>query len=93
MKFLIVDDDPACREFLVAVLLPYGSCDLAFDGAEAIDAFRLALDDGEPYDLICLDIMMPGVDGHKALDGIRSIEHERGIGGLDGAVGRGRGKQ
>ncbi len=83
MKFLIVDDDPACREFLMAVLLPYGQCDLAFDGAEALDAFRLAMDDGWTYDLVCLDIMMPGIDGHQALEGIRQMETARGIRGSD----------
>ena len=58
MKFLIVDDDAACRELLRVILSPYGHCDLALDGSEAVDAFRLALEDGSPYDLVCLDIML-----------------------------------
>jgi len=83
MKFLIVDDDPACRKLLKTVLSPYADCDQAFDGGEAIDAVRLALEDGAPYDLICLDIMMPGTDGHEALQAIRALEHRHGIGGTD----------
>ncbi len=84
MRFLIVDDDSLCRELLRVTLSPYARCDLAFDGTEAIDAVRLALQDGRPYDLICLDIMMPGSDGHEVLDAIRQMEHARGIVGSDG---------
>ncbi|MBN1910375.1 MAG: response regulator [Pirellulales bacterium] len=82
--FLLVDDDRACRELLRAMLKPYGECDMAYDGQEAVDAVRLALDDNRPYDLICLDIMMPGKSGHQALEEIRQIEAEHGIHGSDG---------
>ena len=84
MRFLIVDDDPACRVLLRTILSPYADCDLAFDGTEGIDAFRLALEDGCPYDLICLDIMMPGINGHDALKAVRKLEAEHGIYGSDG---------
>ena len=84
MKFLIVDDDPCCRELLRELLSPYGDCDLAFDGNEAIDAVRLCLEDGQPYDLVCLDIMMPHRNGHQALEVIRQMEMERAIYGSAG---------
>ncbi|MDY0169228.1 MAG: response regulator [Thermoguttaceae bacterium] len=85
MKFLIVDDDPVCRKLLKTILSPYADCDLAFDGNEAVDAVRLSLEDGQqPYDLICLDIMMPGIDGYEALEAIRQLEAQHGNGGLDG---------
>jgi len=83
VKYLIVDDDRVCREVVKAALAPYGHCDLAFNGQEAIGAFRMALDRGEPYDLVCLDIMMPGSDGHVVLDSIRQLEKQRGIFGSD----------
>ncbi|MCR4411218.1 MAG: response regulator [Thermoguttaceae bacterium] len=83
-RYLIVDDDPVCRELLKEILSHYGRCDVAYDGREAVDAVRLALDDGAPYDLVCLDIMMPGSSGHDALRAIRAVEQERGIGGSDG---------
>jgi two-component system chemotaxis response regulator CheY len=82
-KFLIVDDDALCRALVNDILAPYGHCDYAFDGREAIDAVRFALEDREPYDLICLDIMMPGVCGHEALSEIRKLEAQHGIGGGD----------
>jgi two-component system chemotaxis response regulator CheY len=46
---------------------------------EAVDAFMMALEDDEPYDLVCLDIMMPVMDGYQSLVGIRNLEKERNI--------------
>jgi two-component system chemotaxis response regulator CheY len=43
---------------------------------EALDAFAMALEEGDRYDLICLDIMMPILDGYQALKQIREMEHE-----------------
>jgi two-component system, chemotaxis family, chemotaxis protein CheY len=83
-RFLIVDDDSACRRLVQAYLAAYGQCDLACDGEEALQAFRRGLESGAPYDLICLDIMMPGIDGHAVLDAVRVMERQRGICGNDG---------
>lgn len=79
MKILIAEDEYVSRKFLYKFLSEYGECDVTVDGMEAIEAFLMALDEGEPYKLICLDIMMPEVDGLKALKTIRSLEEERDI--------------
>ncbi len=84
MKCLIVEDNFAARKLLQKYLSGYGDCDVAVNGVEAVDAFKEALDEGQPYDLICLDIMMPQMDGHQALEAIRQVETQYGIGGLDG---------
>lgn len=81
MKILIAEDDFASRKVMQKLLENYGECDVTVDGMEAIEAFSLALDIGEPYDLICLDVMMPKVDGIKALKIIRDIESSKGIDG------------
>lgn len=79
MKILLAEDDFATRKFMDKYLSKYGDCDITVDGEEAVDAFMMALDDGQPYDLICLDVMMPVLDGYQVLKAIRDIESERGI--------------
>lgn len=79
MKILLAEDDFVTRKFMVNFLSKYGECDVTVDGMEAVDAFMMALEDGEPYDLICLDIMMPVMDGYQSLVGIRNLEKERNI--------------
>jgi two-component system, chemotaxis family, chemotaxis protein CheY len=74
MKILIAEDDNISRQIIHKILVRFGRCDAVVDGAEAVEAFKLALEDGDPYDLICLDIMMPGVDGQAALKQIREME-------------------
>lgn len=79
MKILLAEDDFVTRKFMTGFLSKYGECDVTVDGMEAVDAFMMALEDGEPYDLVCLDIMMPVMDGYQALVGIRNLEKERNI--------------
>lgn len=79
MRILIAEDDFASRKFMLRFLSKYGECDVTVDGEEAIEAFSMALDTGEGYDLICLDIMMPLMDGYQALKKIRELEQEKGI--------------
>lgn len=79
MKILIAEDDLVSRNFLSKFLEKYGECDLVVDGLETLDAFLMALKEKEPYHLICLDIMMPKVDGVKTLKAIRDLEKQYGI--------------
>jgi two-component system, chemotaxis family, chemotaxis protein CheY len=84
MKILIVEDDFASRKMLQKILSEFGESDCAVDGKEALWAFSNALGRNEPYDLVCLDIMLPQMDGSDVLKAIRKIEEARGILGLDG---------
>ena len=79
MRVLIVDDDFVSRVLLQKMLATYGDCDIAVDGVEAVHAFDLAWKEGRPYDLICMDIIMPNMDGQEALRTIRQKEKERSI--------------
>lgn len=84
MKILIVEDDFTSRKLLLALLSSYGECDVAVNGEEALVAFDAATDDGDPYSLVCLDIMMPVMDGQETLAEIRNRESLAGVQGLDG---------
>jgi two-component system chemotaxis response regulator CheY len=79
MKTLIAEDDFTSRLMLQGILKRYGPVDLAANGREAVDAVGAALEGGEGYDLICLDVMMPEIDGYEALKQIRGMEASRGI--------------
>ena len=85
MKILIVEDDFVSRKVLNKMLSSLGESDIAIDGNEALKAFENALNEKQPYDLVCLDIMLPEIDGHTVLKKIRELEERNGIGGLDGA--------
>lgn len=74
MRILIVEDDFISRKLLQRLLGHYGECDIAVNGQEAIEAFSMAHKESKPYDLVCMDIMMPVVDGQQALKEIREIE-------------------
>ncbi len=78
MRILVVEDELTSRELLKVILEPYGRIDTVSDGVEAIKAYNMALAK-EPYDLICLDIMLPKMDGQQVLKGIRKIEGDKGI--------------
>lgn len=85
MKTLIVEDDFLSRSLLSTLLSEYGVCHVAVNGQEALNAVERGLVENDPYELICLDIMMPVMDGQQALQKIRKLEEEHGIGGLDTA--------
>lgn len=83
MKTLIVEDDFLARSLLSTLLAEYGPCHVAVNGLEALDAIKKAFGENEPYDLVCLDIMMPVMDGQETLLELRKIEENLGIKGVD----------
>ena len=83
MRILIVEDDETSRRLLQQFLTPYGTCDSVRNGKEAVTAFEEASGEGKPYALVCLDIMMPEMDGHSVLKKIRSFEATSGVANAD----------
>ena len=68
MKILVAEDDPLTREALIACLEGEGyTVSAAADGHEAITLWQR-----ESPDLVCLDIMMPGLDGYEVCRRIRA---------------------
>ena len=74
MKALVVDDDLTTRMVLHEILSHYADVHSCVNGNEAVEACAMALDRGEPYDLICMDLMMPVMGGLEALKIIRQEE-------------------
>jgi two-component system chemotaxis response regulator CheY len=79
LRTLLVEDDFASRLVLQTFLSRYGDCHIAVNGKEAVEAFRHSMEGGERYDLICMDIMMPEMDGCEAVRQVRAMEEARGI--------------
>jgi two-component system chemotaxis response regulator CheY len=82
LKILIVEDEFISRTLLKEMLAPFGACETAENGSEAVDIIHKSYDDsGRRFDLVCLDIMMPKMNGHQVLKEIRRIENKRGLKG------------
>ncbi len=79
MRVLIAEDDFASRKYMLRFLSKYAEVDITVDGQEAVSAFELGMEDDESYDLVCLDVMMPIMDGLEALTLIRQLEKDNGI--------------
>jgi len=86
MKTLVVDDDSDSRELLQKILGDFGECQTSNSGTAAITAVEKALKDGEPFELITIDIVLPDMDGTEVLFEIREIEEEWGRGEKKKAV-------
>jgi two-component system chemotaxis response regulator CheY len=78
MKALVVDDDLVTRIVLQETLSSYADVHSCVDGNEAVLAHRRALERGDPYDLICMDVLMPVMGGIEALKLIRREEERCG---------------
>lgn len=78
-RVLIAEDDMIGRRMIKRYMEQYAVCELAVDGLEALNLFSESLQGGAAYDLVCLDIMMPQLDGLKVLRAIREMETQKGI--------------
>lgn len=69
VHILIVEDEIPISELLEAALNQAGyRCTCVYDGIEAANIV-----DKQPFDLILLDIMLPGVDGFELMEYIRPL--------------------
>jgi two-component system chemotaxis response regulator CheY len=78
MRTLIVEDSLINQEFLKMIMSSWGECHVADCGERAIDAFAGALESA-PFDVVFMDVMLPGMDGIQTLERMRELERGRGI--------------
>ncbi len=74
MKILIVDDEKISRKILVKKLEPIGQCVAVDNSKKALAEVESARQQGEPFDLVTLDVSMPDLDGKQVLQRIRKQE-------------------
>jgi two-component system response regulator RegX3 len=75
VRILVVEDEEAIRTGLIDVLVYHGyETDSASTGTEGL---RLAL--GGTFDLVLLDIMLPGMDGYAVCNAIREVDRQLAI--------------
>jgi CheY-like chemotaxis protein len=82
LRCLVADDNFFNREVAATLLTAIGhNVSQSQDGAEAVASFEHALERGEPFDVVIIDVMMPVMDGLAATGRIRDIEaRNRGSG-------------
>jgi len=85
LHILLVEDDFSCQLLLKSFLARYGHCQVAANGVEAVEAFRATLGEGKTFDLVCMDIMMPKLNGRDAVIEIRKLEEDNCISSTHGA--------
>lgn len=75
-RVLFMDDEEIIRQMATNLLRRFGlDVDCAEDGAEAVEKYRTALDDGRRYDLVIMDLTVPGgMGGLAAIGELRKID-------------------
>ena len=75
LRILVAEDSPICQQLAVGLLERYGhQVTLVRTGREAIAAVQ-----GQPFDLVLMDLQMPEMDGYEAATAIREWEKEHGV--------------
>jgi excisionase family DNA binding protein len=66
---LVVDDEPSIRDLLFKALAADYEVDVSADGPSALERLRLS-----PYDLLIVDLRMPGMDGLSVVREARRLQ-------------------
>jgi putative nucleotidyltransferase with HDIG domain len=74
MKILIVDDETISRRILVKNMGSLGECVAVDNAKKGLEELDLAVKKKLPFDLVSLDVSMPGMDGKQVLQRIRKRE-------------------
>ncbi len=75
MKVLVLDDNATNRTILQKMMRNFGCrADIVAEGKVALEMLELAVVDEAPYDLVLLDMQMPGMSGLDVAQQVRSVE-------------------
>lgn len=79
LNILTVDDDEVTQFHASQLLLPLGPSRLACSGEDAVERVRQSIESGEAFDLILMDVIMPGLGGLKAVSEIVGLYNEHRV--------------
>jgi two-component system chemotaxis response regulator CheY len=74
MRILLIDDEPTARLHLRILLEQRGPIEEAPDALAGLQRIRDAIAEGPPFDLVCIDLSMPGPDGIEALKMMQEVD-------------------
>jgi two-component system chemotaxis response regulator CheY len=78
MRSLAIDDEFVALSKMTLLLEPFGACDAATSAQQALDLFCQAIREGDPYQLVTIDINMPDMNGLTLLGRLQREEQARG---------------
>lgn len=81
MRILVVDDEMVSRKKMAKILSSVGNIKEAETGSQALTLFKDALDRGEPFELISLDVGLPDMNGTDILVELRDAEAQASLPG------------
>ncbi|MBI2875639.1 MAG: response regulator [Candidatus Tectomicrobia bacterium] len=75
-KVLFMDDQEIARSLMERILKRFGyEISLAKDGAEAIDLYKNAKESGMPFDVVIMDLTIPGgMGGEEVIQKLLEID-------------------
>ena len=78
MRILVIEDEYVALTKMVDMMSEYGPSDAATNGSQALELFRVAMLQGQPYDLITIDIELPDMNGIQLLHELNEREASTG---------------
>ena len=80
LHILLVDDNKINVDLLVRFVQKFRfTYDTAYDGQEAVDKYKQAVEDDRVFDVCLMDVQMPRKNGLEATKEIRAFEEEKGM--------------